>query len=137
MGHPDSCREEYYLLHTALPWKRGKDGAMRKWGIVISVFYAAIVLFLLVPAGIFLADDTNSLHQILSVDLQGTYGEWLTWVPIVAVLGGAGAFAFSFCRHHAEEAEAADATRGFSDYRVDAVCFAGFRPGLGGGGRNL
>ena len=61
---------------------------MRKWGIVISVFYAAIVLTLLVPAGIFLAGDTNSLHQFLSVDLRGTYGEWLTWVPIVAVLAG-------------------------------------------------
>jgi hypothetical protein len=61
---------------------------MRKWGIVISVFYAMVVVVLLVPAAIFLADDTHSLHQVLAVDLPGTYGEWLTWAPIAAVIAG-------------------------------------------------
>jgi hypothetical protein len=61
---------------------------MRKWGIVISVFYAAIVVVLLVPVGILLADDTGSLHQVFAIDLPASYGEWLTWVPIIAVLAG-------------------------------------------------
>lgn len=61
---------------------------MRKWGIVISVVYAAIVLVLLVPAAALLAGDKNSLHQIFSNDVFAVYGEWLTWVPIAAVVAG-------------------------------------------------
>jgi len=61
---------------------------MRKWGIVISLLYAAIVLFLLVPAGILLAGDQNPLRQIFSSDLLGAFAEWLLWVPILAVLAG-------------------------------------------------
>ena len=36
---------------------------MRKWGIVISLFYAAIVLGLLVPAGMILAGDKSPLRH--------------------------------------------------------------------------
>jgi hypothetical protein len=61
---------------------------MRKWGIVISVFYAVVVLVLLVPAGMILAGDKSSLGQIFSGELLEMFGEWLTWVPIVAVLAG-------------------------------------------------
>jgi len=61
---------------------------MRKWGVVISVFYAAVVLILLVPAGMMLAGDKSPLHRIFSSDLLSTYGEWITWVPICAVLAG-------------------------------------------------
>ena len=61
---------------------------MRKWGIVISVFYAAIVLLLLVPTGMLLAGDKNSLQQIFTTDLLGAYSEWLMWVPIIAVVAG-------------------------------------------------
>jgi hypothetical protein len=61
---------------------------MRKWGIVISVFYATIVLVLLVPVGILLAGDKNSLQQVFSSDLLGVYCAWLTWVPVAAVVSG-------------------------------------------------
>jgi hypothetical protein len=61
---------------------------MRKWGIVISVFYAAIVLGLLVPGGMILAGDKNPLHQIFSTDLLDVFSERLVWVPIAAVLAG-------------------------------------------------
>ncbi len=61
---------------------------MRKWGIVISVFYAVIVVGLVVPAGMILAGDKNPLSQIVSSDLRDTFAEWVTWVPIVVVLAG-------------------------------------------------
>ncbi len=61
---------------------------MRKWGIVISVFYAGIVLFFVVPVGMMLAGDTNSPAVIYSRDLADVYAVWLHWVPIVAVLVG-------------------------------------------------
>ena len=61
---------------------------MRKWGIVITLLYAAIVFGLLVPAGMILAGDKNPLHQILTSDLHETLAEWVTWVPIVAILAG-------------------------------------------------
>ena len=61
---------------------------MRKWGILISVFYAAIVLGLLVPAGIILAGATDSLRTLLSTDFMAVLKEWITWVPIAVVLSG-------------------------------------------------
>lgn len=61
---------------------------MRKWGIVVSVFYAAVILLLLVPLAMVLAGDKNSLHQVFVNDVWDVYGEWLSWVPIVAVLAG-------------------------------------------------
>jgi hypothetical protein len=61
---------------------------MRKWGIVISVVYAVIVLGLFVPAGMILAGDSSSLNVLFSKDLSDLFAEWLVWVPIVAVLAG-------------------------------------------------
>jgi hypothetical protein len=68
--------------------------AMRKWGVVISVFYALVVVALLVPAGMILAGDENSLHQIFVKDVLDVYGEWLAWVPMVAVIAGEAALLF-------------------------------------------
>ena len=67
---------------------------MRKWGVVISVFYALVVVALLVPAGMILAGDDNSLHQIFVNDVLDVYGEWLAWVPMVAVVAGEAALLF-------------------------------------------
>ncbi len=61
---------------------------MRKWGIVISVVYAAIVLGLLLPAGMILAGLKSSLLQIYSQDLLGFFSDWLAWVPIIAIIAG-------------------------------------------------
>jgi len=60
---------------------------MRKWGIVISAFYAVIVLGLLVPAAISLGYK-DSLGAVLSRDLIEAYSEWIVWIPIVAVVTG-------------------------------------------------
>jgi len=57
---------------------------MRKWGIVISVFYAMIVLGLLVPAAIIIAGDTNPLRAALA----DFFSAWLSWILIAAVVAG-------------------------------------------------
>lgn len=54
---------------------------MRKWGIVISIFYALIVLGLIVPGAVFLAGPDFGDHA-----LRDTYGEWLVWVEVLVVL---------------------------------------------------
>ncbi len=59
---------------------------MRKWGILVSVFYAMIVLGLLVPAGVLLVGPdwwSNFLDGLLA-----TYRAWVLWIPIAIVLGG-------------------------------------------------
>jgi hypothetical protein len=61
---------------------------MRKWGIVISVFYAVIVIALLVPAGISLAGVKDPLGTLLSKDMIEFFGEWLACVPVIALVAG-------------------------------------------------
>jgi hypothetical protein len=66
---------------------------MRKWGIVISVFYAAVVFGLLVPgtpilAGYPLSTLSGTFSQKVIGIYGDVYGEWLCWVPIAAVLAG-------------------------------------------------
>jgi len=61
---------------------------MRRWGIVISVLYAVIVLGLLVPAAVAFAADTSLLNIFSSEVLSDMYAEWLVWVPIAAVVAG-------------------------------------------------
>jgi glucan phosphoethanolaminetransferase (alkaline phosphatase superfamily) len=59
---------------------------MRKWGIVISVLYAVIVVGLLAPAGLRLAMSGSNAPFFRT--LGDMYTSWLTWVPIVAVVAG-------------------------------------------------
>jgi len=61
---------------------------MRKWGIVISAFYAAIVLGLLVPAGVFLSEGRALPAETFLRDLQSLYGTWISWVPIAVLISG-------------------------------------------------
>jgi hypothetical protein len=61
---------------------------VRKWGIVISVFYAVIVVGLLVPAAMLLGGDKDPLRTILSSGLADLFSAWLAWVLIAAVLAG-------------------------------------------------
>jgi hypothetical protein len=61
---------------------------MRKWGIVISVFYAVIVLGLLVPGAIILCGATDPLQKIFSADLIAALNGWTLWIPIAAVVAG-------------------------------------------------
>jgi hypothetical protein len=61
---------------------------MRKWGIVISLFYAVIVFGLLVPGGMILAGDGSPLRLVFSRDMFELFGEWLVWVPVIALVAG-------------------------------------------------
>jgi len=59
---------------------------MRKWGIVISVFYAVIVVGLLELAGLRLAMAGSNAPFFTTLAEMNT--EWLVWAAIVAVIGG-------------------------------------------------
>ncbi len=61
---------------------------MRKWGIVISVFYAVIVLAILAPAMLPLAGAGGPFSKGFFDTLGDLYALWLTWLPIFAVLSG-------------------------------------------------
>jgi hypothetical protein len=54
---------------------------MRKWGIVISVFYALIVLGLLVPGALFLSGTRHTAN-----DVAEFYRYWFAWIPIGILL---------------------------------------------------
>ena len=59
---------------------------MRKWGILISVFYALILLAFVVPGAIFLAFDKFEGWVKFVHSVTEAYGDWLLWLLIVAVL---------------------------------------------------
>jgi hypothetical protein len=61
---------------------------MRKWGIVISVFYAVIVLGLLLPAAIPIGGWGGLFSQEFYGDLRDFYSMGAAWIPIAAVLTG-------------------------------------------------
>ena len=68
---------------------------MRKWGILISVLYALIVLGLLVPVGVSLVGPSDwwgvgpaDWWGDFLTGLIATYSEWLLWILIAIVIGG-------------------------------------------------
>lgn len=62
---------------------------MRKWGIVISVFYAVIVGFLLIPAMVlFVGGVADPLWKVFLTSLISVLQEWLAWILIGSVLVG-------------------------------------------------
>jgi hypothetical protein len=59
---------------------------MRKWGILITLFYALIVLGLLVPGAVFLYGDKSSSWRDFFEGIRGVY--LVCWIPIGIVLVG-------------------------------------------------
>src|SRR6266849_4742311 len=58
---------------------------MRKWGIVISAFYALVLLALIVPGTAFFVGKFHGWPNFLD-DLVETYRTWLFWIPTGAIL---------------------------------------------------
>jgi hypothetical protein len=61
---------------------------MRKWGIVISLFYALILLGLIVPGSIFIVGDDFSKWFGLFRAVKDAYADWTFWILVGAILGG-------------------------------------------------
>lgn len=60
---------------------------MRKWGIVVSVCYALILLGLIVPAAVFIAKPVRDSASVLQ-DILGTYHNFGLWIQICILLSG-------------------------------------------------
>jgi hypothetical protein len=59
---------------------------MRKWGIIISAFYALILLVLIVPgAGLLIEEKFSGWPHFLQ-DTLDAYQKWLLWIPIGMLL---------------------------------------------------
>ncbi len=53
---------------------------MRKWGIVISLFYALILLVIIVPGSMFLEGGDSSNWPGLLRGLKDSYTSWMFWI---------------------------------------------------------
>jgi ABC-type Fe3+-siderophore transport system permease subunit len=60
---------------------------VRKWAIVITGFYAAILLLLIVPGAIFWGDSCSNWAGLID-GLKDVYREWISWILTAAVIGG-------------------------------------------------
>jgi hypothetical protein len=61
---------------------------MRKWGAVITLFYALVILALLVPgAGLILASGSSGLPGFYD-QLKQAYSAWGTWVAVAILILG-------------------------------------------------
>ncbi|MGD0293936.1 MAG: hypothetical protein ABSB30_08775 [Terracidiphilus sp.] len=60
---------------------------MRKWGIIITLFYALIVLGLLLPVYVFLAANDSFFSRDFNNVISG-YEYWGTWLFFAVVLSG-------------------------------------------------
>ncbi len=67
---------------------------MRRWGIVISLLYALIVLGLLVPSAVELVGGETAFWRDYAGNLKDIYGTWQIWLPIAAALLGQAALLF-------------------------------------------
>jgi len=60
---------------------------MRKWGILITLFYVLVLLVLLLPAAIFLSGSLSSSSELFKA-LRDVSSEWLLWLPIAVLVAG-------------------------------------------------
>ena len=63
------------------------EAHMRKWGLVVSVFYAGAVILLLVPLVVALVGDWHSVGD-LHRHIVEAYGYWATWLFVGVFIAG-------------------------------------------------
>lgn len=61
---------------------------MRKWGIVITACYALILLAVLMPGAILLAQEKFDGWPALFRSVGEGYGDWMFWTLIAILVGG-------------------------------------------------
>jgi hypothetical protein len=61
---------------------------MRKWGVVLSLFYAVIVLGLIIPAASLLMEYHSPLSREFFDGLKDIYGVWITWFAAAILIAG-------------------------------------------------
>lgn len=61
---------------------------MRRWGILITVFYAMTVIVILLPAFILLAGDDGILSSAYWDQVERGWGYWLTWIFVAIFVSG-------------------------------------------------
>ena len=61
---------------------------MRKWGVVLSLFYTVIVLGLIIPATSLLVDYHSPFSPEFFDSLKDFYGLWFTWFVAVILIAG-------------------------------------------------
>ena len=60
---------------------------MRKWGLVVSLFYAAAVTLLLIPIALALIGNWKTIGELHSRIFE-TYSHWATWICVAVFVSG-------------------------------------------------
>jgi Flp pilus assembly pilin Flp len=61
---------------------------MRKWGVVITLFYAVILLGLITPGAILIIEDHSPLSPEFLDILKNVYSNWNTWFVAAILIAG-------------------------------------------------
>jgi hypothetical protein len=61
---------------------------MRRWGILVSVVYAVVLLALLTPAYVLLADPTDAFTSKFAATVKEVIGWWPVWVVLALLISG-------------------------------------------------
>jgi hypothetical protein len=67
--------------------RRPRGGTMRKWGLVISLFYTAAVILLLIPLTAALVGNWKTMAELHSRIFE-TYRFWATWICVAVFVFG-------------------------------------------------
>ncbi len=60
---------------------------MRKWGLIVTLFYAAVVVLLLIPLAAALVENWKGV-AVLHSHIVETYSYWATWVVVAVFVFG-------------------------------------------------
>jgi hypothetical protein len=61
---------------------------MRKWGAVITLFYALILLGFIIPGAVLIIEHPSALSHEFFDDLKDVYSGWITWFVAAFLIAG-------------------------------------------------